>query len=115
MFYIEGVWSVSPLDSCSVEKNELQGTWESNKELTQSQNATDSIQPPYGSGCSTQGRNICVFTDRLMAPLASCDALDHQSVELCYSSALDREARIKELLSKQEKLLADMRQKKTAN
>lgn len=46
---------------------------------------------------------VCVFTGRPIASLLSAE-------EPCFSSALDREARIKELLIRQEKLLAQMRQ-----
>lgn len=105
---ISGVWSVSPLKSRTGKKQT------SNQELTQSQKFTDAMQPLYGSGCSTQERRVCIFSDRPIASLVPCDPMmDLHSVEPSCSSALDRDARIKELLSRQEKLLEEMRQKKS--
>lgn len=76
------------------------------KETTQS-------QLRYGTSGDTSATNICVFTDRPIASLVPYNPLQNVNVEPIYSPALDREARIKELLSKQEKLLAKVRQKKS--
>lgn len=101
---------MSPLNSGVGENKEREETWNSNKDLT-SRDATDTLRPLFGSDCDLQAKSTmsCHFTDRPIGSLRSCDPL----MELCYSPALDREARIKELLSRQEKLLMEMRQKKS--
>ena len=73
---------------------------------------TSQSQLPYGNSGNKPATNICVFTDRPIASLVPYNPLENVNVEPIYSPALDREARIKELLSKQEKLLAKVRQKK---
>ena len=62
-----------------------------------------------------QSKKVCLFTNRPIAPLALCDPLDSSSEEECLSSALDREARIKNLLRKQEELLAEVRQSRATS
>lgn len=59
-------------------------------------------------------KNTCLFADRQIAPLVTCDSLDSNCKEHCYSAALDREMRIKELKRKREKLLADVGQSRAA-
>lgn len=99
---------------------ESKGTWSSNKEMgvERSQNASDAsdaTQPLFEPDYDKQAKKIRLFTDRPIAPLVFYDPLDSSSEERCFSSALDREARIKELLSKQEKLLAETTQSKAAS
>lgn len=59
-------------------------------------------------------KNTCLFADRQIAPLVICDSLDSNCKEHCYSPALDRQMRIKELKRKREKLLADVGQSRAA-
>ena len=106
---------MSQLNSDVDENKELEGSWNSSKETARSEATTDNLRSLYGSmlyGCNKPARNICLFTDRAIASLMPYDPLDPHSAKPLYSPALDREVRIKELLSKQEKLLAEMRQKK---
>ena len=50
-----------------------------------------------------------------MAPLVLYDPLDSSNEEHCFSPALDREVRIKELLRKQEELLKEVQQSKVTS
>jgi len=81
-----GVWSVSPLVS---------DVGSSNRESD-----ADDVK---------QSKKMCLFADRPIAPLVICDSLNANCKEHCYSPALDREIRIKELIRKREKLLAEVR------
>lgn len=83
---ILGVWSVSPLVS---------DVGSSNRESD-----ADDVK---------QSKKMCLFADRPIAPLVICDSLNANCKEHCYSPALDREIRIKELIRKREKLLAEVR------
>ena len=107
---MKGVWSVSPVHTSSdTEENKaLEDSPSWNKESTKS-------QLPYGTprSGSKPAANISFYTDRPIASLVPYNPLKNDNVEPIYSSALDREARIKELLSKQEKLLAKVRQRKS--
>lgn len=99
---------------------ESKGTWSSNKEMgvERSQNASDAsdaTQPLFEPDYDKQVKKIRLFTDRPIAPLVFYDPLDSSSEERCFSPALDREARIKELLSKQEKLLAETTQSRASS
>lgn len=100
-FSILGVWSVSSLISDEKENKASTGTWSSNRE-------TDADN-------DKQSKKICLFTDRPIAPLVIYDSLDTISEEHCFSPALDREIRIKELLRKREKLLEEVRQNRTTS
>ncbi|KAL9964587.1 hypothetical protein ACROYT_G028244 [Oculina patagonica] len=91
-----GVWSVSSLKSDLKESKESTDTWSLSKESD-----AESDQ---------QCKKVCLFTNRPIAPLDLCDPLDSTSEEHCFSPALDREVRIKELLRKQEELLKEVRQ-----
>jgi len=62
-----------------------------------------------------QNKKICHFADRPIAPLGICDSLDSNCKENRHSPALDRELRIKELMIKREKLLAEVRQSRATS
>ena len=94
---------MSSPNSSMEEDNMNEGTCSSGKELGQNRNGSDPVQHFNEFNRETQVK-ISVFTDRPIACLSRID-------EPCFSPALDREVRIKELLSRQEKLLAQMRQK----
>lgn len=95
---ILGVWSVSTLIS---DVQEDKGSAGSSNRESYAQNDKPS-------------KNICLFADRQRASLVICDSLDSNCKEHCYSPALDREMRIKELKRKREKLLADVGQSRAA-
>lgn len=95
---ILGVWSVSTLISDVQEDKGSAGS-------SNSESYAENDKP---------SKNICLFADRQIAPLVNCDSLDSNCKEHCYSPALDREIRIKELKRKREKLLADVGQSRAA-
>ena len=95
-----GVWSVSSLVS----------DLEANKASTGSSNTESDVDK------DKQSKKICHFADRPIAPLGICNSLDSNCMEHCSSPALDREIRIKELIRKREKLLAEVaRQSRAAS
>ncbi|XP_022791222.1 uncharacterized protein LOC111330603 isoform X2 [Stylophora pistillata] len=99
-----GVWSVSSPTNLGVGiDGGSEGTFSSGKATGKSGNAPNAVQDLNDSCREKPTAKICLFTDQPIASLSSAD-------EHYFSTALDRETRIKELLSRQEKLLAQMRQ-----
>ena len=100
-FYVSilGVWSVSSLKS---DKEENKANIGSRKRESDADN-------------DEQSKKICLFADRPISPLVICDSLDSDRKEHCYSPALDREKRIKELLRKREELLTEVRRSRAAS
>ena len=100
-FYVSilGVWSVSSLES-DVEENKAN---------------TEGRNREWPADNDKQSKKICLFADRPISPLVICDSLDSNRKEHCYSPALDREKRIKELIRKREKLLVEVRRSRAAS
>ncbi|XP_029186854.2 uncharacterized protein LOC114954442 isoform X2 [Acropora millepora] len=111
----EGIWSVSLLQACSETSSCPQEIQNSTTEPSQSVDETDVLQPCQGS--YSEGQGMAASNDvsvELPATGHMCGS-DASSQGMFISSALDRDSRIKELLSRQEQLLKEMRQRKEGN
>ncbi|XP_015749456.1 PREDICTED: uncharacterized protein LOC107329237 [Acropora digitifera] len=108
----EGVWSVSLLQACSETSSCPQEIQNSTPEPSQSVDETDVLQPCQGS--YSEGQGMAASNDVSVELPATGHMYDSgaSSEGMFISSALDRESRIKELLSRQEQLLKEMRQRK---
>ena len=122
---------MSLLQACSETSSCPQEIEKSTTEPSQSVDDTDVLQPCQGSCSERQG--MAAPNDVSVEPPAIGDMYDSDSSRegiftssregiftssregIFTSSALDRESRIKELLSRQEQLLKEMRQRKEGN
>lgn len=106
---------MSLLQACSETSSLPQEMQNSTETSAQSLDDTDVLEPSQGSCSDREG--MVASNDvpvELPATCYMCDS-DSSSEGIFTSSALDRESRIKELLSRQEQLLKEMRQRKKGN
>ena len=106
---------MSLLQACSETSSCPQEIQNSTTEPSQSVDETDVFQPCQGS--YSEGLGMAASNDVSVEPPATSHMYDSEasSEGMFTSSALDRESRIKELLSRQEQLLKEMRQRKEGN
>lgn len=107
---------MSLLQACSETSSCPQEIQNSTTEPSQSVDETDVLQPCQGSYYS-EGQGMAASNDVSVESPATGHMYDSDACSegMFASSALDRESRIKELLSRQEQLLKEMRQKKEGN
>lgn len=106
---------MSLLQACSETSSCPQEIQNSTSEPSQSVDETDVLQPCQGS--YSEGQGMAASNDVSVELSATGHMYDSEasSEGMFTSSALDRESRIKELLSRQEQLLKEMRQRKEGN
>lgn len=106
---------MSLLQACSETSSCPQEIQNSTSEPSQSVDETDVLQPCQGS--YSEGQGMAASNDVSVELPATGHMYDSEasSEGMFISSALDRESRIKELLSRQEQLLKEMRQRKEGN